>query len=113
MLAEAAKGNPIDQAMEILANAIPTWADDAPRVHEYITETGYDLAPVIATGNPTEIAKQLFTIHATTQLAQTNRQIKAAAQTMSSSGNSPKDPGPSDWDWIGAANPNIARVHLG
>jgi hypothetical protein len=46
------------------------------------------------------------------RIAEHNRQLKQSAQTMSGT-NLPRDPGPSEWDRIRSANPNMARVHLG
>jgi hypothetical protein len=85
----------------MVAVSIPTWSEDAPKVQEYLAQSGVDLGPVIATGDPATIAKVLYSAQMQVKLGQTNRETKRAAQTMTGS-NSASD-STSEWDRIAGA----------
>jgi hypothetical protein len=97
----AAGRDPVEQALEMVASSITTWEEDAPEVQEYLQQSGVDLGPVIATGDPATIAKVVYTAQMQVSLGQSNREIKRAAQTMRGGNSSPEST--SAWDAIKAA----------
>ena len=103
-------GEVIAQAQEIVASAIPNWQQDEPIMVDYLNRHPVDISPAIRTGDPSTVAKALFSVHTAAQLDRSARQTKQAAQTLTGS-NSSTEP-ETAWDRIAAARSGVPRFRI-
>lgn len=94
-------GEVIEAAYSFVSGAIPNWQQEQGQLVQYMNENQVDLSGVLATRDPTVLAKALLSLDTSMKLGESARETKRQAQTMTGTNSSREST--SEWDKIKAA----------